>query len=80
MKSALLVIVAAAIRCSAETYMGTGWPIESGYVVTNYHVVAGSQYSYVHLASGEKLLARIAERDAANDLVLLICLEHHFPK
>jgi S1-C subfamily serine protease len=53
------------------TSFGTGWPIRSGYVITNNHVVADREDIRVVTADGEEMPAHIALRDEENDLALL---------
>jgi len=50
---------------------GTGWPVASGFVVTNNHVVVGRNQITLIRPDGVKIPARIAAHDAFNDLALL---------
>jgi serine protease Do len=52
--------------------MGTGVVIDPrGYIVTNYHVVDGVREIQVTLASEEKYVARLVDRDAETDLAVI---------
>jgi serine protease Do len=52
--------------------MGTGVVIDPrGYIVTNYHVVDGVREIQVTLASDEKFVARLVDRDAETDLAVI---------
>jgi S1-C subfamily serine protease len=50
---------------------GTAWPISSGYVVTNNHVVSKSSNVLLISAQGREIPARIVLIDEAADIVLL---------
>ncbi len=51
---------------------GSGWVIESGFVVTNAHVVAGEDDTVVQIrGTGEKLPADVIGFDATNDVAIL---------
>ncbi|MBN1842369.1 MAG: SEL1-like repeat protein [Deltaproteobacteria bacterium] len=54
-----------------EPCSGTGWPVTSGFVVTNNHVVAGHNNIVLIRQDGVKIPATIAAHDAYNDLALL---------
>jgi S1-C subfamily serine protease len=51
--------------------LGTAWPVPSGYVVTNYHVIHDSKRITLIRSDGVKMSASVEVRDPANDLVLL---------
>ena len=51
--------------------LGTAWPIASGFVVTNSHVVAGSRRIALLDQAGAKFAAWPVLRDDVNDLVFL---------
>jgi hypothetical protein len=51
--------------------IGTAWPIGSGYVVTNNHVVSESKDVVLFDLSGQEIRAWVVLRDEANDLALL---------
>lgn len=51
--------------------LGTGWPIQGGFVVTNHHVVAGHAKILLILSNGLKLSGTVAIDDPINDLVLI---------
>jgi hypothetical protein len=51
--------------------IGTGWPIAPGYVVTNNHVIDGSDEIVLINPDGERMAASIALRDDAHDLAVL---------
>lgn len=50
---------------------GTAWPLENGYVVTNYHVIAGSREVALQNANGHKIKAWPVLYDQDSDLALL---------
>jgi len=50
---------------------GTAWPLASGYVVTNDHVVADSNDVTLINGLGQKLAAQVVLRDQASDIALL---------
>ena len=50
---------------------GTGWPVASGFVVTNNHVVEGRNHITLIRQDGVKIPATVAAHDAFNDLALL---------
>lgn len=50
---------------------GTGWPVASGFVVTNNHVVADRTKISLIRTDGIEIPARVAMRDKTNDLALL---------
>ena len=54
-----------------QTKMGTAWPAYSGHVVTNYHVVNGSNTITLIRKDGTKISAKILKRDKANDIAIL---------
>jgi len=54
-----------------KSVMGTGWPVASGYIVTNWHVVSGHSRLTLILTDGTQLMAKVAINDKANDLALL---------
>ena len=51
--------------------LGTAWPLSSGFVVTNSHVVAGSRQIALLDQTGAKFVAWPVLRDDVNDLVFL---------
>ena len=53
------------------TAFGTAWPLENGYVVTNYHVIAGSRELALQNVNGHKIKAWPVLYDQAHDLALL---------
>jgi S1-C subfamily serine protease len=50
---------------------GTAWPVSHGFVITNNHVVSGSEKLTLIRADGTRINARVAARDKDNDLALL---------
>ena len=50
---------------------GTGWPISSGHVITNNHVIASSGDILLLDASGQQIKAHPILRDAVNDIAVL---------
>jgi len=54
-----------------EPCSGTGWPVASGFVVTNNHVVEGRNHIILIRQDGVKIPATVAAHDAFNDLALL---------
>lgn len=61
--------VPAGIPAGAST--GTAWPLASGYVVTNDHIVADSSDVILINGSGQELAAQVVLRDQASDIALL---------
>jgi S1-C subfamily serine protease len=59
------------------TSIGTAWPIASGYVVTNNHVVSQSNDVLVITASGQQIRAWAVIRDEASDIALLEVSDSH---
>jgi len=55
----------------AEPCSGTGWPVTSGFVVTNNHVIEGRKHIVLIRQDGAKIPATVAAHDAFNDLALL---------
>jgi len=68
---------AAFSRKTIETYFGTAWPIASGYVVTNNHVIAEGNSISLITYEGKEIKASVVLRDEANDLAVLSVLEPH---
>ncbi len=59
-------------RISEQVGSGSGVIFDQrGYIVTNYHVVAGADRVVVVLSSGERLTARIVGQDPPTDLAVL---------
>ncbi len=56
---------------SADTSIGTAWPIASGYVVTNNHVVSESSEVVLVSVSGLQIRAWAVIRDEVHDIALL---------
>jgi len=54
-----------------EPCSGTGWPVASGFVVTNNHVIEGRNHIILIRQDGVKIPATVAAHDAFNDLALL---------
>jgi len=50
---------------------GTAWTVSNGFVITNNHVVSGSQTLTLIRSDGTRISARVAGRDEENDLALL---------
>ena len=50
---------------------GTAWPVSRGFVITNNHVVSGSDTLTLIRGDGTRIKARVAGRDRENDLALL---------
>ena len=51
--------------------LGTGWPVEGGFVVTNHHVVAGHKEIIILRRNGVKISGSVVMDDRINDLVLI---------
>ena len=51
--------------------VGTGWPIENGYVVTNNHVVSGSDEIVLVDRDGNEIVAWAVLKDQMHDIALL---------
>jgi len=60
-----------------ETYFGTAWPIASGYVVTNNHVIAEGNSIWLITSEGKEIKASVVLRDEINDLAVLSVLDPH---
>ena len=70
----------AIVRVITESGMGSGMIIDkAGYVLTNSHVIEGSNSISVELNSGLKLPASILGRDEINDLAILQIFSDNFP-
>ncbi len=52
-------------------HWGTGWAVDTGYVVTCYHVVDNTDNITLHFQDGSRVSAEVAVADKANDIVLL---------
>lgn len=50
---------------------GTAWPVSRGFVITNNHVISGSETLTLIRSDGTRISARVAGRDKENDLALL---------
>jgi S1-C subfamily serine protease len=62
-------------RMSAST--GTAWPIASGYVVTNNHIISESNDVVLITTCGQEISAWPVLRDEANDIALLEVSDCH---
>jgi S1-C subfamily serine protease len=51
--------------------IGTGWPISSGHIITNYHVVAASKEIHLQDIRGRQLKAWTILQDEVNDIAVL---------
>jgi len=51
--------------------IGTGWPIAPGYVITNNHVVSGSNDVVLVTGNGERIPAKAVLLDEKNDIAFL---------
>lgn len=60
-----------AVTPFAGAAFGTGWPISSGYVITNHHVVASAAEILLLDASGQTIKARPIYSDAVHDIAIL---------
>lgn len=59
-------------NASSALALGSGFIVDAnGYIITNYHVVAGSDEIYVKLYNGEEWSAQIVGTDPKTDLALL---------
>jgi S1-C subfamily serine protease len=56
---------------------GTAWPISSGYVVTNSHIISEGSKVILISAQGQEIPAWIVLRDKANDIVVLEVKDPH---
>jgi S1-C subfamily serine protease len=56
---------------SPGTSVGTAWPIASGYVVTNDHVIAESTDVMLINHSGQEITAQVVLRDETGDIAIL---------
>jgi len=55
----------------ANISLGTGWPVEGGFVVTNHHVISGHKHITLILKNGMKISGTVVIDDSTNDLVLI---------
>lgn len=67
---ATVKVLADSARCGVLK-AGSGWPISATAIVTNAHVVAGSDGVQVVTASGETLRARVTSFNPADDVAVL---------
>jgi len=51
--------------------LGTGWPVQGGYIVTNWHIVQDCSTIVLIRPDGVKIPATLLVRDQANDIALL---------
>jgi len=51
--------------------LGTGWPVQGGFVVTNHHVVAGHKEIFILRRDGVKFSGVVAMDDRINDIALI---------
>jgi S1-C subfamily serine protease len=56
---------------------GTAWPISSGYVITNSHIVSEGSKVILISAQGQEIPAWVVLRDKANDIVVLEVKDSH---
>lgn len=64
-----------------QEWSGTGFALNNGYIVTNYHVVEKAKRIYVQGVKGDFLLkyeATVVASDKSNDLALLSINDSHF--
>lgn len=61
----------APVEGSSSVSTGTAWPVAVGYVITNHHVVAGSEAIVLINGGGEEIPARVVASDESLDLALL---------
>lgn len=54
-----------------ETSLGTGWPIQPGYIVTNQHVINGKKRITILSTLGKRSPATVLIEDKINDLAVL---------
>ncbi len=67
-------------RGQGSSSAGTGWVIEGGFVVTNYHVVNDSQNITLILSDGTQIKATVKLKDEYNDIaVLTVDAPHRLP-
>jgi len=76
-----LTSVAAMTKSSTEVFesasIGSAWPVASGYVVTNNHVIADSKDIVLMTVLGQKIPAWAVIRDEVNDIALLEVSDSH---
>jgi S1-C subfamily serine protease len=66
-----------AVEQSKDAFIGTAWPITSGYVVTNNHIVSKSSHVVLINASGLQIPAWAVIRDELYDIALLEVKDSH---
>ncbi|WPV69859.1 serine protease [Chitinophaga sp. LS1] len=67
------------VPANPGTYGGTGFAItDNGYVVTNYHVVAGADSIYIQNTKGEAYKATSVFEDISSDLAILKITDSSF--
>ena len=55
-----------------QQYLGSGFVIDkAGYIVTNYHVVAGAQAIHVSFSNSDSMKAQIMGTDPSTDVALI---------
>ncbi|HKK13219.1 MAG TPA: trypsin-like peptidase domain-containing protein [Gammaproteobacteria bacterium] len=58
-------------RRPGVVFTGTGWPVGTGYVLTNNHVIEGAHRITLTRPDGKSIKATVARADQTNDLALL---------
>ena len=62
----------AVVTLKTATGQGSGFYVDrAGYILTDYHVVAGSKTAKVKLTNGDQLIAEVVRYDAKRDVALL---------
>ncbi|MFB6082154.1 MAG: S1C family serine protease [Halanaeroarchaeum sp.] len=64
-------VVKITVTTDAGLSQGSGWVYDDGHVVTNHHVVAGSDTATVQFADGSYRTARVVGTDVYTDLAVL---------
>jgi S1-C subfamily serine protease len=59
-------------KAEVQRYLGSGFVIDkTGYIVTNYHVIADAQAIYVSFSNSDSMKAQIVGKDPSTDVALL---------
>ncbi len=77
----LLLFVSVSLRAQ-KVWTGTGFALNNGYLVTNWHVVDGAQTVHIYGIRGDftkKYIADVVAKDKINDLAILKISGNGFP-
>ena len=80
--SAILILLLSTSLNAQKIWTGTGFALNSGYLVTNWHVAEGAQTIYIYGVRGDftkKYIADVVAKDETNDLAILKISGNGFP-